>query len=137
MRKIQTQDVFKLARIMKQTKLKEILSDYVKKGGELGKTLSQKQTENKQEEKVKQESDEVTIDNVKESFGIEVAFSIMEACAETKTENLLYDLIAGIAEKKANDIKTQSLETTIEQIKQIMNENNIIAFFNTASRLTT
>lgn len=122
MRKIQTQDVFKLARIMKQTKLKDQISELVKKGNEISNSKAIIAKEGREK--------------AKEQFGIEVALALIEECADPKAEKLIYEFIAGIAEKQPKDIETQSLQTTIEQIQQIVSENNIMNFFNTASRLT-
>jgi hypothetical protein len=111
MRKLQTHDVFKLARIIKHAHLKESISQFIKRGKEEGANT--------------------------EEIGIDVFMMIIESCGDAKLEDLLYDLLAGIAEKKQDEIKTQSLDTTIKQIQEIIKENNIVTFFNTASHLTT
>lgn len=113
MRKIQTQDVFKLARIIKQANMKETIADLIKRGQAAGKA----------EDK----------DGVVESIGIEVFIALIEAAGDEKMEQKIYDLLDGITEKK---IKEQSLDVTFEDIKQIIRENDIKSFFNTASRLT-
>lgn len=107
---------------MKQTKLKDKISELVKKGNEISKS--------------KATITKVGTEKAKEQFGIEVALALIEECADPKAEKMIYDLVAGIAEKQPKDIETQSLQTTIEQIQQIVSENNIMNFFNTASRLT-
>lgn len=119
MRKLQTQDVFKLARIIKQANMKDHITKFTQKG----KTNANSSKEEKEK--------------AAEEIGVDVFLAIVEACGDSKIEELLYDLIGGVAEKKPDEIKEQSLETTIEQVKQIIKENNITTFFSTASRLTT
>ena len=111
MRKLQTQDVFKLARIIKQAKAKEEITNLMIDG--------------------KKENADA------EELGIKAIFALTESCADVKVESQLYDLIGSVCEKKADEIKTQSLNVTIDDIKQIIKENDMESFFNTASHLTT
>ena len=113
MRKIQTQDVFKLARIIKNADLK----------AEISNAIEQINAGSKKEK------------NLSEKVGIRVFLTIVEGCSDIKTEDMIYELIGGIAEIPANDIKTQSLEAAIDLIKKIASENNMISFFNTAGTL--
>lgn len=113
MRKIQTQDVFKLARIIKSADLKNEISNAIEQinaGSKKDKNLSEK-------------------------VGVRVFLTIVEGCADVKTEEQIYELIGGIAEIPASDIKTQSLDATIELIKKIASENNMVNFFSTAGTL--
>ena len=114
MRKIQTQDVFKLARIIKQAKAKE----------EISKIIKEVSVEKKDEK-----------ENVSEKVGIRVFLTIMENCSEPAVEEQIYDLLGGIAEVPPETVKTQSLEVTLEQIKQMAAENNMMNFFRTAGKL--
>ena len=113
MRKIQTQDVFKLARIIKNADLRAEISNAIEQinaGGKKDKNLSEK-------------------------VGIRVFLTIVEGCSDAKTEDMIYELIGGIAEIPADEIKTQSLEATISIIKKIASENNMVNFFSTAGTL--
>lgn len=112
MRKIQTQDVFKLARIIKNVNLKNEISKII--------------------EEVNTESEK---GNVSERVGVQVILTIIENCSDTKTEEKIYELIGGIAEVSAATIKSQSLDVTLNMIKQIASENNMMSFFDTAGKL--
>lgn len=112
MRKIQTQDVFKLARIIKSAKLKDVLAEII--------------------EKINNEKSD---SNLSEKVGIQIFLALVENCADEKIEDKIYDLIGGIAEIPAKDIKSQSLDATLDTIKKISEENNMMAFFNQAGSL--
>lgn len=109
MRKISTGDVFKMARLMKNANLMKNISDAYAEGHKEGAK--------------------------KEEVGLNAFMDIMCSCCESKVENQLYDLIAGITEKTAKDIEGQSLESTIEDIKKICEENNIVNFIKSAWKL--
>lgn len=110
MRKINTEDVFKMARLIKNGNIGQIISDAYAAG-------------------MKKDADS-------QQIGIKVVMDIMCSCTDAKVENQIYELIAGICEKKLEDIKTQSFETTIEDVKKIVKENNILSFFESASDLS-
>ena len=109
MRKINTGDVFKLARLLKKGNVTQI----VKRAYEEGR---------------KKDAD-------KEKIGMDVILEILCNCTDNEMERLIYGLISGICEKKPEDIESQSLETTIEDIKKIVRENNVINFWKAASGL--
>lgn len=112
MRKIQTQDVFKFARIVRRTNAKnEIASIF--------------------EEKPKGKDK----DAISEKVGIQIMLTLLEVCSDEETEEKIYDLIGGIAEKSVEEMRSQSLDVTIGQIKQIFSENNMKAFFDAAGKL--
>ena len=111
MRKINTEDVFKMARIIKNTSIT----------GNIKKAFSEGKKEGADAEQI----------------GIDVFMDIVCSCADESIEKKFYDLIGGITEKKPEDIKQQSLETTIDDIKRICEENNIINFFKSAARLSS
>ena len=112
MRKIQTQDVFKLARIIKQAKVKNEISDVIK-----------------------EVSDEKEKENISEKVGIRVFLTIMENCSEPAVEEQIYDLFGDIVEISPETVRTQSLDVTFDQIKQMAAENNMMNFFKTAGKL--
>lgn len=110
MRKLNTGDVFKMARLMKNSNI----LGYVKKAFAAG-----------AEEGV----DETQV-------GIDFIVEVICSCSEEKTESQLYDLLAGICEKKPEEVQNQSLETTIEDIQRIFKENNVLNFLKSASELS-
>ncbi len=111
MRKINTEDVFKMARIIKNTSITGNIKEAFSKG--------------------KKEDADV------EQIGIDIFMDIVCSCADESIEKKFYDLIGGITEKKPEDIKKQSLETTIDDIKRICEENNILNFFKSAAKLSS
>lgn len=115
MRKIQTQDVFKFARIVKRTNAK----------AEIAKIFEKKPDKEDKEDK----------DDISEKVGIQIILTLLEVCSDEETEEKIYDLIGGIAERSTEEMRSQSLEVTIGQIKQIFTENNMKAFFDAAGKL--
>lgn len=111
MRKISTEDVFKCARLIKDANLKEDIKKAMANG--------------------KKEGADV------EEIGMDIVFSILDACANVKIEEKFYDLLSGICEKKSDEIKKQSLEATIAEVKKIAEENNLLNFFKSALRLSS
>lgn len=124
MRKINTGDVFKMARIIKTANIRnQVVEIY----SAANRPLSD---DDKEDENAKKE-----IEQRKEKAGIEFVMVLLEGCSEEKMESQLYDLLAGITEKKPEDIENQSLEATISDFKQIVAENNIANFIGAANRL--
>ena len=113
MRKIETHDVFKMARIIKKAGIK----------GEFAKVFSESKALTDEETKSTKE------------LGVEVIFRIIEACSGEELEAMLYDFVAGIAEKDAETIKRMSLDALIDTFKEMGKMNNLTTFFSTAGRL--
>lgn len=111
MRKINTGDVFKMARIIKNAGI----------AGDIKEAFSEGKKE----------------DADAEQIGLDVFMDIVCSCADDSIEKKFYDLIGGITEKKPEDIEAQSLETTVEDIKRICEENNVVNFFKSAARLSS
>lgn len=109
MRKINTADVFKMGRLMKNANLMESIK--------------------------RAYADGKRIDANTEEVGMNAIMDIIGSCCDAGTEKNFYELLAGISEKKAEDIADQSLETTIADIKKICEENDIVNFLRSASRL--
>ena len=57
---------------------------------------------------------------------------ILCGCTSEKVEAQIYELLGGICEKKAEEVADQSLETTVEDVKRICEENNITNFLKSA-----
>lgn len=109
MRKINTGDIFKLARIVTETKMTETIKEAYLQGKKEGADA--------------------------EEIGINTAMELMISCSGRKTEDMFYSLLGGICEKEPCDIETQPFDETVNDIKQIVKENDIMNFFTQASRL--
>lgn len=110
MRKINTADTFKMARLMKSAGLVESIKKAYAAGKEEGANT--------------------------EEVGMNAILEIIGSCCDTGTEKNFYDLLAGISEKTAEEIMNQSLETTVTDIKRICEENNIVNFLRSASSMS-
>jgi len=110
-RKINTGDVFILARIMKNGNVKDVIARFI----ESGKTQTYKTNP--------------------EAFGMEIFSALADVLADKNVEPLVYTLLSGITEKSENDIKAQSIDDLLADLKQIATENNVASFFKTAGRL--
>lgn len=117
MRKLITSDVFKMARIIKEAKIKNAITELFK------------------ERKKKPVGDEL-LEEKQEEAGFEAIMMVFEACSTEKTEKMLYEFLGGVTEKEPDKVANQSLEVTIEDIKTIVSENSIFNFFKQASQLT-
>lgn len=118
MRKINTSDVFKMARIIKAAGAKEIIAEFFEEG-------KNKPVVNEKEDMSEQQ----------EKMGFEVFMAIFEVCSTEKIEKMLYELIGGITEKEPDVIASQPLEIMVADIKTIVAKNNIAAFFKQAGQL--
>lgn len=110
MRKINTADVFKMARLMKSAKLTESIKRAYTAGKEKDANM--------------------------EEVGMNAIMDIMGSCSDTGTEKCFYELLAGISEKTETEVMNQSLETTVADIKKICEENNIANFLRSASSMS-
>ena len=106
MRKIQTQDVFKLARIIRLSGAKDELTETLKAS-------------------TSSESNSGVL-------GVDLMMSLISACGNEEVENALYDLIGNIAEAKAGEIKTMDLDVLGTLLKDISEQNNLSRFFDLA-----
>ena len=105
MRKLITADVFALARVIKASGMREQLSAFVR-------TLSEKD-----------EKPDV------ESVGYEAFLVMIEALAERKAENALYDALAAILEVTPDEVKTMPPADFFKVFLVISEENDLKAFF--------
>ena len=111
MRKIVLSDVPKLARIIKSTNTRETILKAYEDGKREGADA--------------------------EVIAASVFFSVFESCGDKKTEEQIYELLAGIMEKKPEEVSGISLDKLIEDIKVIAQENNLVSFFKSALKVTT
>lgn len=111
MRKIILSDVPKLARIIKSTNTREIILKAYEDGKKDGADA--------------------------EVIAASVFFTVFESCGDTKTENQIYELLAGIMEKTPEEVQGLTLDKLIEDIKVISEENNLVSFFKSALKVAT
>lgn len=130
MRKLITSDVFKMARIIKAAQVKDAIAEIFESTKGVDSGILEGDSDEVKEAKRKALADK------QEAAGFEAIMTIFEACSTEKLEKMLYDLLAGVTEKTADDIGGQSLEATIADIKTIVEENNIANFFKSAGQLT-
>ncbi|TCJ05043.1 hypothetical protein [Cytobacillus praedii] len=114
MRKLNTGDIFKAARIIKKAKLRESIVDFAKKG---------KKTNGNDEEAV-------------ESLGLEIAFSVLESCGNEGVEKELYEFLAGPFEITPDKIEQMPVDELLKNLKDLATNNNLMLFFKSAGKLT-
>lgn len=105
MRKINTSDVFKCARIIKNANMKDELAEIYNKFSIV-------------------EGDDANI----EKAGIQIVLCVIGGCSDERQEKAIYELIGGIIGKDAQLISDQTIEDTIDDIKKIAKENNLVNF---------
>jgi hypothetical protein len=105
MRKIITADVFAFARVIKASGMREQLTAFIRKLAAQDKELDV------------------------EAVGYEGLLVMIEALAERKAENALYEALGSIAEMKPADIQTLPPAEFFKLFKDISEENDIKAFF--------
>lgn len=110
MRKISTEDVFKMGRIIRDGKIADDIRNAFASGRKEGADA--------------------------ETIGIETTLNILCSCTDSKIEKQLYELLGGICEKEPDAIRTQPLDDTVADIKMICTENNVVNFLSTASKLS-
>ena len=105
MRKINTADVFAFARVIKASGMREQLTAFIRKLAAQDKELDV------------------------EAVGYEGLLVMIEALAERKAENALYEALGSIAEMKPSDIQNLPPAEFFKLFKDISEENDIKAFF--------
>lgn len=108
MRKLQFQDGFKLARIIKKANLKDAMQDKLK---------------------VVKESGDVDV----EKIGMDITFTLIESAADVEQE--VYELLAGVFECDPDQVKTMSFDMLQMHIKEMNQQNNLLDFFKKATNL--
>lgn len=113
MRKLITADVFAFARVIKASGMREQLTAYVRKLAAQDKELDV------------------------ETVGYEGMLVMIEALAERKAENALYEALASIAEIKPDEVKNLPPAEFFQLFKEIAEENDLEAFFGSVSDILT
>lgn len=109
MRKIEFQDAFTVARIIKKADLKEEFAAAFKKGSEKGASAK--------------------------DIGIDVLFAVVQAAGAEGLDKEVFEFLGSVTELGAETIKHQSMKETIEQFKQIAKENDLEDFFKSVQAL--
>lgn len=110
MRKIQTQDIFPMLRIINAADLKE---DFKK----IASTATGK------------------IDT--EAIGYDLIFKVLEKAANTKTEKAIYEFLSGIFECSTQEVKEMDLIKLVSGLKECADIESWKVFFRSVSALTT
>lgn len=116
MRKINTGDVFKMARLLKNANVMDAVKDAYKAS----------KREDVAEGVHKGEAE-------KGGIWVDAAMKVMASCTSQQAEEQFYDLMAGICENKPEDIRNRPLDGLIEDIRRICEENNVANFLRSAS----
>lgn len=107
MRKLQTSDVFELARLVKKINIKEELKEVAMKAN---------------------------ADSDVYSVGFEMIFSLMEKFAENNSEEALYEFLSGPLEISKEEIKVMDPLDLVEKLSKIADIDRWKAFLKLAVR---
>ena len=133
MRAINTQDVFRLSRIIKAINIKEEIPKITRQIEQMNEVKQSIQEDDAEEVKKEKQRryEEIMLD-----LGVNIVFSIIEKYSDPRSERAVYELLGGILEKKPDEIANQPIQDTINDIKRIAAENNLINLFKQAGQLT-
>ena len=117
MRKLNTADVFAMARIVRASGVREELRNLIQRvSGDSN-------------------SGEDGGEDSMASIGIEGFLVIMEALAERKSEHAIYETLAGPFEMTADEVAMLELDSLESKLAQLAAENNLKRFFDLVSRI--
>ena len=119
-----------MARIIKEAGVKNAIAEIFKETRNTNIVIEENDSEAVKKAKTE------AINKKQEEAGFEAIMTIFESCSTEKLEKMLYEFLGGISEKKSDEVAGQTLEATIEDIKTIVSENNIVNFFKQADQLT-
>ena len=112
MRKLNTGDLFKMAKLIKSPKVNEEIEHLIS------------------------EAKEVSTEDGKKELGVKLFNVLIMGCGNENVDEKFYDLIAGITSKTSKEIEDMELETLFGICKQIVKNNDIARFFKSAGQLT-
>ena len=115
MRKLTLPDAFAFARILKAADIKSEIVNFSKE------IIARK---NKKQE--------INIDEI----GLEFVVTIITAAADVKVEEKIYSFLASVREMDVENVKKLNLSQIKEIISEIIAENDLKTFFQSASALT-
>lgn len=123
MRKLVTKDVFTLGRIVKKAKLKDKLAEIT-----FANQLEEQTEEDKTASKAFAEAETKRV-------GMQMVFSIIEACCEKNVESELYAFLASVFElKSAKEVEELELDKLIANIAELAEKNNLTHFLSLATQ---
>ena len=108
MRKLEFQDAFTVSRFLKKTKLANELKRLYQEGTKEGASV--------------------------EILGTDAVFVILDVAADTGTEDMVYEFLGDIAEKKPEEIRHLSFKERKALFADIAKENDLSDFFKLVSR---
>lgn len=103
MRKLNTSDVFAMARVVRASGMREELRGLIKQAAET--------------------------DAKVEDVGIDGFLTILEALAEKKAEAAIYEVLAGPFQTTAQEVASMQLDELMENLKRLVEENDLTRFF--------
>lgn len=103
MRKLNTSDVFAMARVVRASGMREELRALIKRAAESGAKV--------------------------EDVGIDGFLTILEALAEKKAESAIYEALSGPFEVTAQEVSVMQLDELTEKLTQLAEENDLNRFF--------
>ena len=115
MRKLTLPDAFAFARILKAADIKSEILNFSKE------IIARKN-----------KNQEINIDEI----GLEFVVTLITAAADVKVEEKIYSFLASVCEMDVENIKKLNLSQIKEIISEIIAENDLKAFFQSASALT-
>ena len=115
MRKLTLPDAFAFARILKAADIKSEIVNFSKE------IIARK---NKKQE--------INIDEI----GLEFVVTLITAAADVKVEEKIYSFLASVCEMDVENIKKLNISQIKEIISEIIAENDLKTFFQSASALT-
>lgn len=103
MRKLNTSDVFAMARVVRTSGMREELRGLIKQAAET--------------------------DAKMEDVGIDGFLTILEALADKKAEAAIYEVLAGPFEATSQEVASMQLDVLMENLKRLVEENDLKRFF--------
>lgn len=108
MRKLEFQDTFTASRFLKKTKLANEFKRLYQEGAKEGASV--------------------------DLLGTDAIFAILDAAADTGTEEMVYEFLGDIAEKAPEEIKHLPIKDLVALFKDIATENDLQDFFKLVSQ---
>lgn len=103
MRKLNTSDVFAMARVVRASGMREELRGLIKRAAESGAKV--------------------------EDVGIDGFLTILEALAEKKAESAIYEVLSGPFEVTVQEVSVMQLDELTEKLTQLAEGNDLKRFF--------
>lgn len=103
MRKLQSSDVFNALRVIKKAGIKSEIKPVIATVAKGGMSI--------------------------EDVGIEGVLTVIEIFAEKKSEQAIYDVLAGPFEMEPKDVEKLELDDLIDKLQQLASENDLKRYF--------